>query len=180
MDEVRVVFEMNANMWAAVKNSLEDLTEEEIHWRPLPQANTINVIVRHLRIEAEWHVDSLERGEPMPTVAVPPSQKAIDAVSEDFEDNFRKLEQFCTRFLEILRTTTLDTLRERTAAAYGKVSAMEGRTYFLGYHHATHLAMHCGQIRMIRNLYRKTRGEPARFVPENPTYPKVPPASPAV
>ena len=31
--------------------------------------------------------------------------------------------------------------------------------------------MHCGQIQTIRNLYRKTRGEPARFFPENPTYP---------
>ncbi len=50
-----------------------------------------------------WHLHSLEHGEPIPTVAVPPSQEAIDAVSEDFEDNFQKLEKFCTRFLQILR-----------------------------------------------------------------------------
>ena len=35
-----------------------------------------------------------------------------------------------------------------------------------------HLAMHCGQIRSIRNLYRKTRGEPLRFFPDNPTFPR--------
>jgi hypothetical protein len=171
-DALRVVFEMNASAWAALKNALEDLTEEETHWRQLPQGNTIGVIVRHLRIESEWHLHSLERGDPMPTVAVPPSQEAIDAVSEDFEENFQKLEKFCTRFLEILRTTTLNTLRERTTAAYRKVSESEGRRYLLGYHQATHLAMHCGQITMIRNLYRKTRGEPLRFFPENPTFPR--------
>ena len=63
-------------------------------------------------------------------------------------------------------------LRERTATAYGKLSESEGRSYFLAYHHAAHVAMHCGQIRMIRNLYRKARGEPPRFFPDNPTYPK--------
>jgi hypothetical protein len=173
MDEaLRVAFDMNANMWAALKNALEDLTGEEIQWRPLPQANTIGLIVRHLRIESEWHVDSLERGTPMPTVAASPSQEAIDAVSEEFEDNFQKLATFCTRFLEVLQATTLESLRDRTATAYGKLSEREGGTYFLAYHHAAHVAMHCGQIRMIRNLYRKARGEPARFVPDNPTYPK--------
>jgi len=113
---------------AALKNALQDLTEEEIHWRPLPQANTISVIVRHLRIESEWHLGSLERGEPMPTIAVAPSQEAIDAVPDDFQENFKKLEEFSTRFLELLRTTSLNTLCERTAAAYGKRSEMDGRT----------------------------------------------------
>lgn len=169
-DALRIVFEMNSSMWEALRNALEELTEEEARWRPLPQANTISVIVRHLRIEAEWHVNSLARGEPMPTIAVAPSQEAIDAVTDDFAENFRMLEELCTRFLEILQDTTVSTLRDRTAAAYGKVSESEKRRYLLGYHHATHLAMHCGQIRTIRNLYRKTRGEPARFFPENPTY----------
>jgi hypothetical protein len=171
-DALRVVFEMNASVWAALKDSLEDLTEEEIRWQTLPQANTINLIVRHLRIEAEWHVDSLEHGKPMPTVATSPSQEIIDAVSENFQENFKALAQHCTRFLEILRTTTLKTLRERTAAAYGKMAESEERQYLLGYHHATHLAMHCGQIRSIRNLYRKSRGAPVRFFPDNPTFPR--------
>ena len=171
-DALQVVFEMNASVWAALKDALDDLTEEEIRWQPLPQANTINLIVRHLRIEAEWHVDSLERGKPMPTVATSPSQEAIEAVSENFQENLRALAQYCTRFLEILRTTTLNTLRERTAAAYGKITESEERQYLLGYHHATHLAMHCGQIRSIRNLYRKVRGEPVRFFPDNPTFPR--------
>jgi hypothetical protein len=170
-DALRVVSDMNARVWGALKNALEDLSGDEIQWRPLPQANTINVIVRHLRIEAEWHLHSLERGAPMPTIATSPLQEAIDAVPLDFEENFKKLEEFYTRFLDVLRTMSLNTLGERSAAAYGKAGESEDRRYLLGYHQATHVAMHCGQIRMIRNLYRKTRGEPARFFPENPTYP---------
>ncbi len=170
-DALRVVFEMNASAWTALRDALDDLTEEEIRWQTVPQANTINLIVRHLRIEAQWHVDSLECGKPMPTLATSPSQQAIDAVPEDFQANLKALALYCNRFLEVLRTTTLNTLRERTATAYGQIAQTEGRHYLLGYHHATHLAMHCGQIRSIRNLYRKTRGEPIRFFPDNPTFP---------
>jgi hypothetical protein len=171
-DALRVVYEMNASVWAALKNALADLTDEEIRWQPLPQANTMNLIVRHLRIEAEWHVDSLERGKPMPTAATAPSQEAIDAVSYNFQENLESLAHCCTRFLEMLRTTTLNTLRERTAAAYGSLAESDETRYLLGYHHATHLAMQCGQIRSIRNLYCKTRGAPVRFFPDNPTFPR--------
>jgi Protein of unknown function (DUF664) len=171
-DSLRVVCEMNQSMWGRLKNALADLCEEEIHWRPLPEANTINVIVRHLRIEAGWHLDSLEHGAPMPTIAAAAPQETIDAVPLDFEENFKILEELYTRFVEVLQTATLDTLQERTSAAYGDASETEGRTYLLAYHQAMHLAIHCGQIRTIRNLYRKTRGEPARFLPENPTYPR--------
>jgi hypothetical protein len=173
-DALRVVVEMNQSMWGRLKRSLEDLSEDEVEWRPLPQANNINVIVRHLRIEAEWHLASLEHGELMPTIATTPSQDAIDAVPMDFEANFRKLEELYARFLELLAASTLVSLKQRTAAAYGKASEVEGRTYMLAYHQAMHLAAHCGQIQNIRNLYRKTRGQPARFFPENPTYPKQP------
>jgi Protein of unknown function (DUF664) len=167
-DALQVVAELHKSIWGRLKNALDDLSEEEIHWRPLPQANTINVIIRHLRIEAQWHLDSLERGEPMPTIAVAAPQEAIDAVPVDFEENFKRLEELYTRFVELLRTATLVTLQQRTAAAYGEA---RGLTSLLGYHQATHVAMHCGQICTIRNLYCKTRGEPARFFPENPMYP---------
>jgi hypothetical protein len=167
-DALRVVVEMHEHLWGGLKHALTDLTEEEMHWRPLPHANTINVIIRYLRIEVQWHLDSLERGAPMPTIAVAAPQEAIDAVPADFEANVARLEELYTRFVELLRTATLETLQQRTAAAYGDAWR---RTYSLGYHQANHLAMHCGQIRTIRNLYCKTRGEPARFLPENPTYP---------
>jgi hypothetical protein len=167
-DALQVVVEMHEHLWGRLTHALEDLSAEELHWQPLPHANTISVIIRHLRIEAQWHLDSLEHGEPMPTIAVAAPQATIDAVPADFEQNVTRLEELYTRFVERLRTTTLVTLQQYTAAAYGDARR---RPYTLGYHQALHLAMHCGQIRMIRNLYCKMRGEPARFVPENPTYP---------
>jgi hypothetical protein len=171
-DALEIIREMNASAWQVLDNSLQEVTDEEAYWRPLPEANTISLIVRHLRIEAEWQVNSLAHGEPMPTIAVAPSQKAIDAVADEFAVNKAKLQELCARFLDILRTTTVQDLRDRTAAAYGHVADRDDRRYFIAYHHATHLAMHGGQIRTIRNLYRKTRGQPARFVPHNPTYPQ--------
>ena len=165
------VVEMNQRVWDALRGSLNDLTGDEIHWRMLPQANSINIIVRHLRLEAEWHLRSLEHGKPMPTIAVEASQEDIDKVGFDFQENLEQLEVSYERFLEILRSSTIDVVRKRTTAAYGEV-ATRGRTYLIAYHQAMHAAMHCGQIRTIRNLYAKTRGQAARFHPENPTYPR--------
>src|SRR6266487_6977506 len=144
------------------------LSDGEINWRPLPQANNMNVIVRHLRIEAQWHLDSLTRGDAMPSEVTPTLQSKIDAVPLDFHDNLAKLEELLIGFLDSLRTTTVSDLHLRTAAAYGSAAAARGLNHLLGYHQALHLATHCGQIRTIRNLYRTTRGEPGLFFPENP------------
>ena len=90
MDEhVAVVYEMNQDVWDRLAKALADLAEEEIDWRPVPEANSINDIVRHLRIEAEWHANSLRDGTPMPTLAAPVSQEAVDEIPIDFRANFQ-------------------------------------------------------------------------------------------
>jgi len=174
MDDVlRVITEINELVWRALKDSVANLSDDEIDWRPHPLGNNINVIVRHLRIEAQWHLDSLTRGDKMPTDVSPALQKSIDGVPLDFRQNFEKLEELYTGFLEALRTTTLQGLQDRTVAAYGNTrAAARGLAHLLAYHQALHVTGHCGQICTIRNLYRKARGEPARFFPENPTYPR--------
>jgi uncharacterized protein DUF664 len=169
-ERVTVVYEMNQDVWDRVTNALANLDDGEIDWRPVPEANSINAIVRHLRIEAEWHSNGLRDGTPMPTIAVPVSQERIDAVALDFRANFSTLTELQTRYLEKLRAATLEELKARTSMTYGDAPAARGKTCFIAYHHAVHLATHCGQIRMIRNLYRTTRGKPGLFFPENPTY----------
>ncbi|MBI3491597.1 MAG: DinB family protein [Acidobacteria bacterium] len=172
MDEgLRVVSELNQRVLKALKDSLDDLGDDEIDWRPLPESNSINVIVRHLRIEAQWHLDSLRQGDAMLSAVTPDLQKDIDAVPLYCRRNLEQLEEIYAAFLDVLRATTLAGLQQRTAAAYGDEAWSPVSAHFLGYHQALHVAMHCGQIRTIRNLYRKTRGERARFFPENPTYP---------
>jgi hypothetical protein len=166
---LQVVVEMTEFIWQRFRKDLEDISQEEVDWRPLPEANSINLIVRHLAIEAEWHRAGLERGEPMPQEATEDLLRHIDRVPVDFEQNLATLENAYAAFLTALRGTSLTGLQLRTEAAYGQSSVP---AHFLGFHQAIHLSRHWGQICTIRNLYRKTRGEPARFFPENPTFPR--------
>lgn len=173
MDEaVQLVIEMNECTWNGFKENLKDVTPEEVNWRPLPQANTINAIVRHLRIEAQWHLASLEHGERMPSQVTPSLQQRIDSVPLNFEQNLKELEELYARFVAALRRMTLAALQQQTALAYqDSPRAASLPAHMLSFHQALHLAMHWGQIRSIRNLYRKTRGEPARFFPDNFAFP---------
>jgi hypothetical protein len=165
------IIEMNRWILRRFKNVVDDMTPDEVDWRPLPQANSINLIVRHLRIEAEWHVAILDRGEPMPLDVPPSLQQSIDSVPLDFDRNLNELNVLYDRFIAVLEGMAPGTLQERTALVYRAFPP--GRpAHLLGFHQAVHLAGHVGQISTIRNLYRKTRGEPARFFPENPTFPR--------
>ena len=173
MDEaLRVVIEMTETIGQHFRKSLEDLTAEEASWRPLPQANSIDLILRHLCIEAQWHSAALERGEPMPSETTEDLQLKIDAVPVDFEQNLRAFEEAYSGFTATLRQVTVVGLQERTEAAYQGWPSSSRPAHFLGFHQAIHVSMHLGQISTIRNLYQKTRGQPARFFPDNPTFPK--------
>jgi hypothetical protein len=173
-EHVAAVYEMNQEVWDRLTNALVDLGDGEIDWRPVPEANSINDIVRHLRIEAEWHSNSLRDGTPMPTIAVPVSREAVDAIPLNFRANLAALTGHQSRYLADLHASTLEELKNRTSMAYQDAAATRGKAYLIAYHHAVHMATHCGQIRMLRNLYRTTKGERALFVPANPTYPARP------
>jgi hypothetical protein len=171
-DGLSFVVEMNQAIWDRFAADLQGVTPEEADWRPLPQANSINLILRHLRIEAEWHLASLERGEPMPGDVSPELRQRIDSTPVHFDQNSRALADLFARFVVVLRKTPLPELATRTRSAYGAHRSGESLPpHLIGFHQATHLASHLGQIRALRNLYRTTRGEPGRFHPGNPTYP---------
>ena len=157
-DTVQLAVELNEAAWVRFKRELADVTPDEADWRPLPQANSINLVLRHVRIDTAWHVAVLEDGIPQPPESLP----------LDFDRNLKELDALYGRFIAALRATTLAALREKTARAYGAAGPSLHR---LGYHLALHLAGHGAQVRTIRNLYRTTRGEPARFFPDNPTFP---------
>lgn len=90
---LQLVIEMNQWIWSRFKDDLRDATPEEIDWRPLPQANNISAIVRHLRIEAAWHLASLEHGEPMPVRLTDHVRQHLDLAPTDFHRNFKELEE---------------------------------------------------------------------------------------
>ena len=166
------MIEMNEKIWDGLRKDLSDVGPDEADWRPLPQANSINVIVRHLRIEAEWKLASLEHGEQEPSELTPAIQQFIDSVPMNFEQNLKKLDELCTRFNAVLRESFSEDLEKRSSLVYKGYPAVS--PYSLFFHHPMHQAMHWGQIRTIRTLYLKTRGEPVPegFFPDNPSYPK--------
>lgn len=174
MDAIAPLVELNEFVWGRFIDDVGDVTPDECDWRMRPEANTINVIVRHLRIEAEWHTACLERGEPMPMEASPELQRRVDEVPLDFEQNRAELRRQYERFNAALRGSTLAALEQRSASAYG--AGGKSPAHMLGFHQAVHLSMHWAQIRTIRTLYKKTRGEevPARYHPGNVSYPKEP------
>jgi hypothetical protein len=172
MDEaLRLVIEMNESTWKRFKDDLKDVTPEEIDWRPLPQANTLNAIIKHLRVEAEWSLVSLQRGEQSPYQDTASVQQLTDSIPLDFERNLQELEVLYTRFIEALRETTLVALQRQTVLDQVFPGGAPHAADRLSFRQAVHLALHWGQIRTLRNLYRKTRGEPGRFFLDNPTFP---------
>jgi Protein of unknown function (DUF664) len=173
MDEaLELVIEMNEWTWKRFKADLQDMTPEEIDWRLLPQANTINAILKHLRVEAEWYLASLEQDEQSPYQDTASVQQLTDAIPLDFERNLQELEELYARFIEALRRTTLAALKQQTVLGQVFPGGAPHPAHLLSFRQAVHLAMHWGQIRTLRNLYRKTRGEPGRFFPHNPTFPE--------
>jgi hypothetical protein len=132
---------------------------EEIDWRPLPQANSINMVVRHLRIEAEWHVASLEHSEPLPVPVTEHVQSLIDAVQLDFERNLNELERLYNRFTKVLGEMPPAMLRQRSKLVYQSFSE-EHPPHLLSFHQALHLVVTLGT-----NLYN------SQLVSEDPRRP---------
>jgi DinB superfamily len=169
MDEaIQLAIEMSEANWNNFKNDLRDLTPDELNWRPLPQGNTIGMLVKHCRGVEELILSRLEQGEQSPYKDAASVQKLTDSIALNFEQNLRELEEFHQRFIAALGKTTLAELKRKsffTPFAQGPQPATGLCLAEIG-----HLATHRGQLRTIRNLYRRTRGEQGLFLPQNPTF----------
>jgi uncharacterized damage-inducible protein DinB len=167
-DAIQLVIEMSEANWNNFKNDVKDLTADEIDWRPLPQGNNIHALVRHLRGVEELFLSRLEEGEQSPYRDAASVQKFTDSLSQDFGQNMKELEDLHNRFISALRSTTVAELKRKTFLTPFAQGPQPANTLLLA--EISHLATHRGQIRTIRNLYRKTRGEQGLFLPRNPTF----------
>lgn len=169
MDEaIQLAIEMSEANWNNFKNDLKNTTADEVDWRPLPQGNNINVLMKHLRVVEELFLSRLEQGEQSPYKDGASVQKLTDSVPVDFEQNMKSLEEFHHRFVAALRATTLADLQRKTFLTPFAQGPQPANTLLLA--EISHLATHRGQIRTLRNLYRKARGEQGLFLPQNPTF----------
>ena len=167
MDEaLQLAIEMIEANWNNFKNDLKDLTPEEIDWRPLPQANNINILMKHLRVVEELFLSRLEEGERNPYQDAASVQRLTDSIPLHFEQNLKDLEAFHNRFVAALRTTTVADLKKKSFSTPFARGPQPANALLLA--EISHLASHRGQIRTFRNLYRRARGEPGLFFPQNP------------
>jgi uncharacterized damage-inducible protein DinB len=169
MDEaIELAIEMSETTWNAFKNELKDLTPEEIAWRPVPQGNNIAVIVKHLRVVEELFLTQLEQGEQSPYKDGASVRHLTSSVPLNFEQNLKEVDVLHSRFVQALQQTTLAELKRKTFVA---PSGQGGRpANSLLFSEIGHLTLHRGQIRTLRNLYRRTREEPGLFAPQNATF----------
>jgi hypothetical protein len=148
MDEaLQLVIEMNEWTWKRFKADLQGMTPEEIDWRPLPEANTINVILKHLRVEAQWSLASLKHGEQSPYQDTASVEQLTDSIPLDFEQNLQELEKLYARFIVGLRRMTLAALQQQTVLAQVFPGGAPYAADLLSFRQTVHLAMHWGQIR---------------------------------
>jgi uncharacterized damage-inducible protein DinB len=169
MDEaIQLATEMSEANWNNFKNDVKGLTADELNWRPMPHANNINTLVRHVRGVEALFVSRLEEGEKSLYRDAASVQRLTDSIPQNFEQNMKELENLHNRFISVLRSTTLVELRRRTFVTPFAQGPQPANMLLLA--EISHLASHRGQIRTIRNLYRKARGEQGLFLPQNPTF----------
>jgi DinB superfamily len=149
LPEVKLLDEMDEQMWTLLQRNLAGITEEEASWRPHPAANNVRWIVGHLAWFEEWAHDTLR------------------------EDGRYLIDRDPTAYLdgtmpELLAKFTAARIRYRARVAeLGENDLTRQRSYFSRYDvtlldllktHALHLAGHRFQVRYVRGTYSRAHG----------------------
>ena len=147
--EVRLLDEMDEQMWNLLQHNLGGITEDEADWRPHPQANSVRWIVGHLAWYEEWAHDAL-RQDGRYLVDRDPTVYLEGTVTE-----------LMARF-GAARARYRARLDGLTAADLSKRFSYFGRydlsTLDLLKTHALHLAGHRFQVRYVRGTYSRAHG----------------------
>jgi uncharacterized damage-inducible protein DinB len=154
--------------WNDLKHDLQDITDDELDWKPVPESNTIRSIVRHLRMVEQLYLSLLEDGDQTPWKDEDYVQTLTDSITYDFQQNMQPFEDFHNRFVSLMKGSTLADLKVQTFVE-SSVSRPQSKESLI-FREIRHIATHAGQIRTLRNLYRRTKGEKGLFFPENRTF----------
>jgi hypothetical protein len=100
--------------WNDLKNDLQDMTDAELDWRPVPEANNIRSIVRHLRMVEQLYLSLLEDGDQTPWKNEDYVQKLTDSITYDFQQYMKLFEDFHNRFVSLMKGSTLADLKVQT------------------------------------------------------------------
>ncbi len=146
---VKLLDEMDEQMWTLLERNLTGITEEEAEWRPHVAANNVRWIVGHLAWFEEWAHDALG------------------------DEGRYKLDRDPNAYLEgtlaeILARFAAARVRYRARlAGLGEPDLARQLSYFSRYDvsvldllktHALHLAGHRFQVRYVRGTYSRAHG----------------------
>lgn len=149
LTSVRIIDEMDEQMWTLLQGNLAGITEDEADWRPHPAANPVRWILGHLAWFEEWAHDALRRQgrylidrEPTAYLAgtIPELLARFTAARTRYRERLTELEQ---RDLGDL----LSYFSRYNLSAFALLKT-----------HALHFAGHRSQICYVRGTYSRAHG----------------------
>ena len=149
LPQVKLLDEMDDQMWSLLQRNLTGITEAEADWRPHPAANNVRWLIGHLAWFEEWAHDAL-RQEGRYLVDRDPTAY-LDGTIPDLIDRFAAARaRYRARLAELD-----DAALEFKFSYFGRydVSGLE-----LLKTHALHLAGHRFQVRYVRGTYSRAHG----------------------
>ena len=146
---VKMLDEMDDQMWSLLQRNLGGITEAEADWRPHSAANNVRWMVGHLAWFEEWAHDALrEEGRYLvdrdPTAFLEGTMPDLLARFGAARERYRS---------ELTRLTESDLDRKLSYLGRYDVSILD-----LLKTHALHLAGHRFQIRFVRGTYSRAYG----------------------
>ena len=146
---VRLVHEMDEQMWTLLQRNLTGITEAEADWRPHPAANSVRWMVGHLAWFEEWAHDALRQNGRYCIDRDPTAY--LDGTIPELIERFGAARM---RYRACLAELTDDDLT-RQLSYFGRydISGLD-----LLRTHALHLAGHRFQVRYVRGTYSRAHG----------------------
>jgi len=156
--------------WNELKDDLKDITDDELDWRPVPESNSIRSIVRHLRTVEQLYLSRLEDAENSPWKDNAAVQKLAESATYDFPQIMKEFEDFRNRFVSWIQGSTMADLKAQTFPDPSSPPGIVLTKDSMISREIRHMITHRGQIRTLRNLYRRTKGKKGLFSPENESF----------
>ena len=149
LPQVKLLDEMDDQMWSLLQRNLTGITEAEADWRPHPAANNVRWLVGHLAWFEEWAHDALRQD----------GRYEVDRDPTAYLDG--TIPELLARFAAA-RARYRDRLAELDDAALDFKFSYFGRYDVSGLDllktHALHLAGHRFQVRYVRGTYSRAHG----------------------
>ena len=146
---VKLLDEMDEQMWSLLQRNLTGITEAEADWRPHPAANSVRWMVGHLAWFEEWAHDAL-REEGRYLVDRDPTAYLDGTMPELLAKFATARERYRARLAEL---DDADLARQLSYFGRYDVSGLD-----LLKTHALHLAGHRFQVRYVRGTYSRAHG----------------------